>query len=63
MNKQRQVVLVPFSSTRLIQLPCLSLLPVDWTREASVNNIDIVSSSNDRKDRIEKRDHETELLL
>lgn len=27
-----------------------------------MNNIDIVSSSNDRKDRIEKRDHETELL-
>lgn len=39
MNKQRQVVLVSFSSTRLIQLLCLSL-PVDCTMH-SVNNIDI----------------------
>lgn len=38
MNKQRQVVLVPFSSTRLIQLLCLSL-PVDCATH-SANNID-----------------------
>ena len=53
MNKQRQVVLVPFSSIRLIQLLCLSL-PVDCTTH-SANNIDTSgyeSNVYSRKDRI-----------
>lgn len=53
MNNQRQVVLVPFSATRLIQLLCLSL-PVDCTVH-SVNDIDTVawSNINSHKDTIE----------